>query len=360
MKKKTLIFAVLFSLFQQGLFGQIVETFYGPVEVEEEVLLDLLESAPMQRLKGVHQYGVAYYTTHREEYTRYDHSLGVFAILRLKGASLEEQIAGLLHDVSHTAFSHVGDWMFNFIASKDSYQDSIHEWFFHRYGIDNILARYGLKTTQVLHKSGRFPALEQDLPNLCADRIDYNLQGAYFRDGFLTKQEIQEILEDLQFDGQNWISTKLQSMKKLTRFSLMMTRECWGSAANYIMSRWLSEVLLRGWEKNFISSEDVHFGTDDVLWQKLNGFDDAYIQDRMRWIANAEEYFYLVDGNEAEIHACMKFRGIDPWIKVDGKLQRLSVVDPEIAKEFAEVKQFMAQGWNIKTQFASNNLNPGE
>jgi hypothetical protein len=56
-----------------ALSAQKIDTFYGPIEVEEPVILELLESRAMQRLKTLHQYGVVYYTTHREEYTRYDH-----------------------------------------------------------------------------------------------------------------------------------------------------------------------------------------------------------------------------------------------------------------------------------------------
>lgn len=105
-------FIALFLFVTSILLSETVETFYGPVEVKEPVLLELIQSPAMQRLKHVNQYGVAFFTTHREEYTRYDHSLGVFAILRKNNASLEEQISGLLHDISHTVFSHTGDWIF--------------------------------------------------------------------------------------------------------------------------------------------------------------------------------------------------------------------------------------------------------
>ncbi len=66
-------FILFFQILQ--LSGEI-ETFYGKILVEEPIILDLINSKAMQRLKGVHQYGDAYYTTHREEYNRYDHSLG--------------------------------------------------------------------------------------------------------------------------------------------------------------------------------------------------------------------------------------------------------------------------------------------
>ncbi len=45
--------------------------------------------------------------------TRYEHSLGVYLLLRRLGAGPREQVAGLLHDVSHTAFSHAVDFVFS-------------------------------------------------------------------------------------------------------------------------------------------------------------------------------------------------------------------------------------------------------
>jgi hypothetical protein len=65
--KHLLIFCFMIPL---SLFGKQIETFYGAIEVDEPVLLELIESPAFQRLKLIHQYGVAYYTTHREEYKR--------------------------------------------------------------------------------------------------------------------------------------------------------------------------------------------------------------------------------------------------------------------------------------------------
>ena len=174
------------------LYGPIaaveIETFYGPVNVEEPVLLELIESPPFQRLKHIHQYGVAYYTTHREEFTRYQHSLGVFALLRTNGCSLEEQMAGLLHDVSHTVFSHVGDWIFNRQNHDVDYQNLTHGDYLEKSGLGDILRKYGYAVDQIQPKQELYPALEQPVPTLCADRIDYNLQGAYYQ-GYITHEE---------------------------------------------------------------------------------------------------------------------------------------------------------------------------
>jgi len=344
MKAFKCFFLCFLFLFHQAFFAKPIETFYGTIEVTEPVLLELIESKPMQRLKDVRQYGISYYLTHSEEYTRYDHSLGVFAILRMKGMSLHEQIAGLLHDVSHTVFSHVGDYVFEQTSHQDSYQDNIHDWFLEKYGIGKILRKHGFTIEQVLAKSKHFIALEQELPNLCADRIDYNLQGAYHQK-FLTKKEVQEVFEDLEFKEKKWISSKPHLMKKLARFSLFMTQDCWGSPENYFGSSWLAEALKRALEVKVITKEDIFFGTDQIVWEKLHQSKDPLLKNCLQKVTQVKERFSLVPDENADFHIKMKFRGVDPWIKKGGKLLRLTDLDEEIAKEFKEVKARMSKGW---------------
>lgn len=102
-------------------------TLYGDFTIAEPVLIELLQDPYMQRLKHIRQYGTNYYTIKKQDFNRFDHSVGVFVLLRKYGASLNEQIAGLLHDVSHTVFSHCGDYLFK-VSQLDgsSYQDTIH------------------------------------------------------------------------------------------------------------------------------------------------------------------------------------------------------------------------------------------
>ena len=95
---------------------KINDKIYGLEAINEPVLMDLINSKPIQRLKKIQQAGITGHILKDRDYTRYEHSVGVMILLRKKGASLEEQIQGLLHDVAHTAFSHVVDFIFK---SKD-------------------------------------------------------------------------------------------------------------------------------------------------------------------------------------------------------------------------------------------------
>lgn len=351
---KCLLFSALFTAY---LFGEVVQTFYGEIEIEEPVLIELIHCPAMQRLKQIHQYGIAYYTkTHPEKYTRFDHSLGVFAVLRLKNASLEEQIAGLLHDVSHTAFSHVGDWVYAKEHQEEDYQSSIHDAYLIRSGIESILNRHGYEVAQVSPKRGTFCMLEQPLPNLCADRIDYNIQGAYFQQ-FITKEEANELFLDLAFENGKWVLTNPDLAAQLTRFSLYMTENCWGSADNFMTSKWLAQAILRGFQAGVISLDDFHFGTDQALWDRLSSSQDLEIQKQMQMISFPDRYFRHVDPSQANTFIKFKCRGIDPWIKVNGQIIRLTSLDPSLGETFQQVKQRSIDGWPVEIGSLQKNPN---
>lgn len=289
-----------------------IDTFYGSIEVDEPVLLELIDSPIFQRLKNIHQYGVSYYTTHREEYNRYDHSIGVFAILRTNNSSLEEQIAGLLHDVSHTAFSHVGDWVFGKENQDKDYQNGIHSFFLKESGLAGILKKYNITIEQILPEEELFPSLESPLPNLCADRIDYNIQGAYYQ-GFITHEEAISIFKSLRFIDNRWVSNDPTLMKKITRFSLFMTKNCWGSPTNYVTSRWLADAILRAMDLGYISQTDFHYGTDQEIWDKLTLHKDPTIKEKMKMIMNPQAYFSITNTtSDADYIVKSKFRGINP------------------------------------------------
>ena len=85
----------------------------------EALVIDLIDTAPFQRLRRIRQLGPAYLTFHGAESSRFTHSLGVLQLarqaltaLRHLEPALEEQAgvlyaAALLHDVGHGPLSPV-------------------------------------------------------------------------------------------------------------------------------------------------------------------------------------------------------------------------------------------------------------
>ena len=110
----------------------IYDKIYGGFDVEEPVFERIIKSETFCRLAGINMGcwspSMPFYTT---DYDRYEHSIGVWLLLRKYGASIPEQIAGLIHDISHSAFSHLSDRIFGDSESAQTaqYQDSVHDSF---------------------------------------------------------------------------------------------------------------------------------------------------------------------------------------------------------------------------------------
>lgn len=115
---------------------------YGKFAITEPIVLELIARRPLQRLKGIDQAG--YFEPHfpGTSFSRFEHSLGVFLLLRKYGAPLPEQLAGLIHDVSHAAFSHCIDYVFPEGSQKiHSYQDAIFADFVNASEIPGVLKK---------------------------------------------------------------------------------------------------------------------------------------------------------------------------------------------------------------------------
>jgi hypothetical protein len=312
-----------------------INTIYGDFTVTEPILIELFHSPVMERIKYIRQHGTLdYVIKQKKEYTRYEHCVGVWALLRMYGATLEEQIAGLLHDASHTVFSHVADVLFNHTSLYSSYQDDIHEWFLQQFQVDELLAKHNISFDAVLHKSGDHTMLEQDLPNLCADRIDYNFREALLTD-ILTLDDITTIIYDLHFADGNWFFTNQESAKKLAIASLFSTEYVWSSQANQFIYTWTAHALRRALEIGLLTTDDIHFSTDPIVWDKLWLSNDTIIADCLKIIVN---YQSTIDVSEKTMPLIGKFRGLNPWILENNTLHRLTDIDEPYNTEYNRVK----------------------
>lgn len=91
----------------------IRDSVHGNIKVDRE-FLPLAEAPELQRLHSVHQLGLAYLVYPGANHTRFEHSLGTFAVarrmcesLRLeRGEASQVMAAALLHDIGHLPYSH--------------------------------------------------------------------------------------------------------------------------------------------------------------------------------------------------------------------------------------------------------------
>jgi len=88
------------------------------VHVRDKLIWDLIGTAEFQRLRRIRQLGTTFFTFHGAEHSRFNHSLGVYEIIRriieiFQGREHWDNserllclAAALLHDVGHGPFSH--------------------------------------------------------------------------------------------------------------------------------------------------------------------------------------------------------------------------------------------------------------
>ena len=325
----------------------LLETIYGDYLVAEP-LITLINSSVVQRLKKISMRGpVEYVMPYNKFISRYDHSIGVLALLIKYGADTTTQIAGLLHDVSHTVFSHVGELVFNHSCHKDSYQDKIHEWFLKKQGLDVLLNELGFSLNDILHKSDRHRMLEQDLPDICVDRLEYNLYTA-FVSGKIGKSDIKFILDNLIFKDEKWFFINIEAANKFSYISIQFTELEWASAWGLFVYKEFANALKRAVEIKLITLDDVHFSTDDIVLKKLKESKDKIILNNLDKVFNYKEYFEVGTENDHDKIMRGKFRGINPLIMVGNKLERLTDLDDKFKSEFYRVKRLMERGWYIK------------
>ncbi len=309
----------------------IEDKVYGSENIGESVLVELINSKPLQRLKGIAQFGIPDKYYHKKGFSRYEHSIGTFILLRKLNASLEEQIAGLIHDVSHTAFSHVIDLVLG-DSSKEDYQDKIHEKFIENSSIKNILDKYNFSYKQV-SKLKNFSLLEREAPSLCADRIDYCLRELELETG---RWFVNRIFSDLiNKNNQIVFKTKEKAETFAGEYTLLQ-KESWGGDQARTRYSILSNILKKALDNKIIYLDDFS-KTDNYILEKLNNSGDKHILDNLNLL---KSNLKIIE-DENGIKLKKKFRYVDPEVSINGSFKKLS----ELSDKYKKIISFEKQNY---------------
>lgn len=171
------------------------------VHVEDALILDLINTKEMQRLRRIKQLGTSSFTFHGAEHSRFGHSLGVYEITRricqyfkrhysladdpVNGWDAEEkliaQCAALLHDIGHGPYSHTFEGIFNtdheeitvqIITSKETEVNQV---------LRKVSPEFPEQVASVIQKTYPNPQVVQLISSqIDADRMDYLLRDAYY------------------------------------------------------------------------------------------------------------------------------------------------------------------------------------
>jgi uncharacterized protein len=291
-----------------------VDVIYGESEVYNPVLVTLINSQIVQRTKRINQFGIPDEFYFLKNFSRFDHCLGVMYLLRSLGASEEEQIAGLLHDVSHKAFSHVYDWIAG-TTTQESSQDDGHKYFIQNSEIPMILNAYGYSLDRIIDYHN-FGLLERDGPQLCADRVDYALREANI-------ELAQSIAAGLIVVDGKLICRDQETASQMGRLFIHCQLNNWGSYEGVARYHLFSAALKRALALGIIDKEDFMLD-DEYVVSKLKTSTDHQIQKLLNYLR--QKPLPKVDTG---IVVYKKFRYVDPQFLDGNKLVKLTDTDIE-------------------------------
>lgn len=311
----------------------MINDIYGKTTINSPVIISLIKSKPLQRLKKISQFGIPDKYYHLKNYSRYEHSVGVMILLKKLGASEEEQIAGLLHDVSHTAFSHVIDWVVGSGKTED-YQDNQHTTFILNSTIPQILQKYGYNANKISSYK-HFGLLEQALPDICADRVDYSLREF--------KKEITKKCISSLINRNNKMAFADKSTALLFAKNFLKQQEThWGGFEAASRYRLFADALKIALTQKIITMDDL-WKTDSLVINKLEKSKDADIKK----ILKALKHKSLKKYPKSKVVVHKKFRYVDPLFLKNGKLQRLSSFDFNFKAKIKKAKLENEKGVTI-------------
>lgn len=320
---------------------KINDIVHGEIEINKPVLLELINSAPLRRIKDVNQSGTQLVEPHRTV-TRYDHCVGVMLLLRKFNASLEEQIAGLLHDVPHTAFSHAADFVF-----KERESQTYHERFLQKIIFESeipaILEKYGIDPEFVTNDE-HFSLLEQPIPKLCADRIDYILRDT-ITDKIYSQKDAKTILDNLVVINKNFVIKSQDIALKFARDFMNQAFSYYNAPKTLTIFELLGDLIRTSFEENILTESDL-FTTDSKVMEKIRKSSSVKVKKLLKLLTpslkiefNEKNFDYSTRG---------KARYIDPEVKVGRLTQPLTSLIPEFSKEIDEFIAKTKKGYRVK------------
>ena len=282
----------------------IHDSIYGSIELDG-VLLDLIDTPEVQRLRSVRQLGLSYLVFPGSNHTRFEHSLGTSFIVgkMAEGLGLSEndydlvRIAGLLHDVGHGPFSHSLGNLFDEFLGKDHMEvsgdiirgdldvRSSNSASFDR--IPDILEREGFSPEKVAKLvEGEDEGFLGDLlhGNMDADQIDYLLRDSHYTGVAHGVVDWDRLTKVLGRDG-NGVYVKQKGVEAVE--GMLVARNLMYSSVYFHHTSTIAEAMLRKATRSLVLDgeiDDFYRLVDDELMCLLNSFDSTKeIGDRIKF-----------------------------------------------------------------------------
>jgi len=304
-----------------------------------------LYSKSMQRLKGVDMNCGLQFTSHSGfssygSYSRYEHSVGVACIIWYFTHDKKQTLAGLFHDISTRAFSHVIDFVRKDYLVQESTEDNTRQFILQDSVIMNQLLFDGISVDEVFDYHV-YPIADNDAPRLSADRLEYTL-GNLLNYRKRTIEEIEKYYKDLTVgiseDGKQEMMFQNPNIAEEFAFGALSCGMIYSCDFDRYGMEKLAEILRKALKDNILTESDLYLSEVEVV-NKLSHSDL-----RNTWNEYTRLYDVVKDST-GDIMVNAKKRYIDPYVCKHGRVTTFSAAFKNAVNEFKNTDyQYLMKG----------------
>ena len=303
----------------------------------------------MQRQDGISVGCSSFYSklfNNKLWFSNLDHSVGVALIVWHFTKDKKQTLAGLFHDISTPAFSHILDFMHGDYLNQESTEDLTKYMIENSKEIMELLKRDEIKVEEVCDYH-MYPIADNDTPMLSADRLEYTFSDGLEIDGIFDLDKVNKIYKNISVlkNENDEIELGFNNLNIAEEF-IFNANKLWllisgGNEVNFIMQFW-TDYLKESMKKGYIQEADLYKMSEFEIIEKIKKQADKKMVDILGVFQNSTE----IERSDIEVKDkyCVsikaKKRYINPLVENDNILKRVTDLSDEAKKIIEDIKVF--------------------
>lgn len=307
-----------------------------------EFLDKYLELPLLKRLSGVGLLCGSDWTKlfhNRFFYSRLDHSIGVALIIWHYTHDKKQAIAGLLHDVSTSVFSHVSDFRKGDALTQTVTENDNARLIREDKDLLDLLKNDGLVVEQVMDYH-IYPVADNEIPQLSADRLEYMFPSGAVLEGSWNLLEIEKTYDDIsvlqnEFGNPELGFNTLKIAEEYCR-KFCITGHILQMHEDKICLNMLGQIMNMAVEEGLLCENDFMTLSESAVIEKIQDKGTSKFQKLYNTFRKMDKVIHTNERLDETEYYCLslkvKQRYINPLVKTDKGTLRLSEVSDFAAK----------------------------
>jgi hypothetical protein len=229
-------------------------------------LYNLLKTDTIKRLQWIGQNGPLNHFKNKSGFisqtTRFEHSVGVMILILKIGGTVKNAIAGLLHDIMHTAFSHAFDFISghsNSISYHEVEKDTLLQQF-----EKELSNKYTLKKKWKKYiKDKNWPLIKRNNP-FAADICDYIVRDS-IEFGLVNITKAREMINCLMICDDQLTCKTQEGSDWWRNLSVVVDTQIYMSPWNIAMNHYIAQGLNHIVSEGLVTMDDLKFAKDPFI-----------------------------------------------------------------------------------------------